>query len=367
MLTLSRDTLLKPLQMVIGVIEKHQTMPILSNARLSFEQNQLEIIGSDMEVELIGKTQLEEAINAPLELTVPGRTLLDICRNLPRQAPVELYLENHHVVVRSGHSRFSLACLPPEDFPRIDDKNINLSFDIEQSRLLQLLKLTHFAMAQQDVRYYLNGVLLEFQGNTLRAVATDGHRININTDNIDLNIDHRMQIILPRKGVIELMRLLEDGDDNIKILISNNHLRAETSQFTFTSKLIEGRYPDYQPIFSTQCKHHIDLPIEKLKEAIQRCAILSENKEHVVLLQFRENNLKISSNNARQESGEEEISIKYTDGDIDICFNIKYLMDILQNAPGDTLRANLTDSTSYVLFEVPNDDSHLFVIMPIRT
>ena len=365
MLTISRDELLKPLQTVIGVVEKKQTMPILANACIQIRENKLHVTGSDLEVELIGKSSLSEAVAKSVELTLPGRTLLDICRSFSDDSAIELFQDADKVIVRSGNSRFALSTLPVAEFPKVEDNDSNIKFTMAQGDLLQLLKLTHFAMAQQDVRYYLNGVMLEFNGNSLRAVATDGHRLNVNTQTIDAQVDHRMQIIIPRKGIIELIRLLESNDDNIEISVGNNHIRCESEDLVFTSKLIEGRFPDYMPIFSTKCDKTLDLPVARLKASLQRSAIVSQDRDHNVRLEIRENIMRVYSCN-NNESAEEELAIDYKQEELDICFNIFYLLDILNNCPSEAVRMSFTNSTGFALFESPETDEHLFVVMPIR-
>jgi DNA polymerase III subunit beta len=365
MLTLTRDELLKPLQTIIGVVEKKQTMQILANAYIKIEENLLQVIGSDLEVELIGKMSLSEAVAKSIELTLPGRTLLDICRSFPDDSMIDLFQDGDKVIVRSGCSRFALSTLPADEFPKVEDDQVNISFDMLQGDLLKLLKLTHFAMAQHDVRYYLNGVMLEFSGNTVRAVATDGHRINVNTQTIENNIDHKMQVIVPRKGVIELIRLLESSDDNIKVSVSNNHIKCEAEQLIFTCKLIEGRFPDYMPIFSTKCDKSIILPVDRLRSCLQRSAIVSQDRAHNVRLELREGVIRVFSSN-NTEAAEEEMAIDYQQEDIDICFNIFYLLDIFNNCPSESVRMSFTNETGFVLFESPETDEHLFVVMPIR-
>lgn len=366
MLTIQRENLLKPLQTVIGVIEKKQTMPILANAKICIDQDKLEVTGSDLEVELVGKTIIDQAVTSPIAITLPGRTLLDICRSLPDGSSIELFQDKDQVVVRSGQSRFSLASLPSDEFPSVEGDKENIKFSMPQSSLLRLLKLTQFAMAQNDVRYYLNGVMLEFQGSTLRAVATDGHRLNVNTETIDYRSDHRLQIIIPRKGVSELIRLLEDDDADIEISVSNNHIRVAANSLVFTSKLIDGRFPDYMPIFSAKCDKSVELPVEKLRSCLQRNAVVSQDKDHNVNFELRNNSLRIYSHNVREESAEEELAVDYDLEDITVCFNIYYLIDILNNYPYEHIRVSLTDSASSVLFESPETDAHLFVVMPIR-
>ena len=365
-LHLSRETLLKPLQLVIGVVERKQTLPILSNVLLSTQNNQLSITGTDLEIELIGQTALDTT-EASHRITLPGRKLMDICRALPENAPIELYREKEKVILRSGRSRFTLSTLPAEDFPNVVPQQSVLNFSISQQQLQRLLQRTHFAIAQQDVRYYLNGLLLEAHPGKLRAVATDGHRLAMNTIAMDTHAEHRLQVIIPRKGVIELMRLLENSDVPATVTIGNNHMCVTTEQFTFTSKLVEGRFPEYERVIPKNGDKSITIDRDVFKSALSRTAVLCNEKFRGLRLEFRTGLLRILTNNPEQEVAEEEISLDYHQEDLDIGFNVNYLLDILNIVNLGVVVCTFFDSNSSVVIkeENPEEDS-LFVVMPMR-
>ena len=365
-LNIQRETLLKPLQLVIGVVERKQTLPILSNVLLVTDKNRLSITGTDLEVELIGQTALENATELN-NITLPGRKLMDICRALPENAPIELYRDKEKVILRSGRSRFTLSTLPAEDFPNVEEQDSQLNFTIAQNDLRQLLARTHFAMAQQDVRYYLNGLLIETFPGKLRAVATDGHRLATHIISAKTNADQRLQIIIPRKGVIELMRLLEDVDQDADVTIGNNHIRVSTDHFTFTSKLVEGRFPDYERVIPKNGNKTIILDRDALKNALGRSAILCNEKFKGVRFELRPGLLRILANNPEQEAAEEEMGIVYDQEDLDIGFNVSYFLDILNTIRSDSVKLTFSDSNSSVLVEeAESDGDSLFVVMPMR-
>jgi len=366
-LNIQRETLLKPLQLVIGVVERKQTLPILSNVLLKTHNNQLSITGTDLEVELIGQTALEHAASELNELTVPGRKLMDICRALPDNAPIELYRDKEKIVLRSGRSRFTLSTLPAEDFPNVEQQDSQLEFVISQQQLRTLLQRTYFSMAQQDVRYYLNGLLLETYPGKLRAVATDGHRLATTVISDKTNADHRVQIIVPRKGIIELLRLLDDSDKPATVIIGNNHIQVSSDEFTFTSKLVEGRFPDYERVIPKNGNKVISIDRDELKNALSRTAILCNEKFKGIRLELRNGLMRISANNPEQEAAEEEINIDYSQEDLDIGFNVSYLLDILNTISSGIVKLTFADSNSSVLIEENDQDADsTFVVMPMR-
>lgn len=368
-LNIQREALLKPLQLVIGVVERKQTLPILSNVLLKTLDNQLSITGTDLEVELIGQTALEHSVSELNQLTVPGRKLMDICRALPDNAPIELYRDKEKVVLRSGRSRFTLSTLPAEDFPNVEPQDSHLEFTIPQQQFRTLLQRTYFSMAQQDVRYYLNGLLLEVYSGKLRAVATDGHRLATTVTSVRTNTDHRLQIIIPRKGIIELLRLLEDTDKPATIVIGNNHIQVSSDEFTFTSKLVEGRFPDYERVIPKSGNKVIHLDRDLLKNALNRTAILCNEKFKGVRLELRTGLMRLLANNPEQEAAEEEINIDYNSEDLDIGFNVSYLLDILNTINTPVVKLTFTDANNSVLIEdndQDGDSGSAFVVMPMR-
>lgn len=366
-LNLQRESLLKPLQQVIGVVERKQTLPILSNVLIDIKDSKISITGTDLEVELIGQIQADASIKSG-RLTLPGRKLMDICKALPENAVIELYQEKERVILKSGRSRFTLAVLPASDFPCIETQDASLSFSLPQQELRYILQRTLFSMAQQDVRYYLNGMLLETSNHTLKAVATDGHRLALNTIDAPVSEPNKRQIIVPRKGVTELMRILDDDESNVTITISSNHIRVESENSVFTSKLIDGRFPDYERVIPKSGNKVVLVNRDALRSALNRTAILCNEKFRGVRFELRKNLLRILANNPEQEAAEDELSVEYTSGDLDIGFNVNYLIDILNVIKSDQVRLTFMGANSSMLVEEPNNegDDSLFVVMPMR-
>jgi len=365
-LNLQRETLLKPLQQVIGVVERKQTLPILSNVLINTRDNKISITGTDLEVELIGQIQIDSSLKSS-QLTLPGRKLMDICKALPENAPIELFQEKEKVILKSGRSRFTLATLPADDFPIIEEQEASLSFSLPQQELRYILQRTIFAMAQQDVRYYLNGMLLEISNQQIRTVATDGHRLALNTIDAPIKGPNKRQIIIPRKGVTELMRILNDDESDITITVSNNYIRVKSDNSTFTSKLIDGRFPDYKRVIPKAGNKILLLDRDALKNALNRTAILCNEKFRGVRFELRKNLLKILANNPEQEAAEDELAVEYADGDLDIGFNVNYLVDILNILKPGPVRLTFIDANSSLLVEEPdNEGDSLFVVMPMR-
>lgn len=364
-LTILREELLKPLQLVSGIVEKRQTLPILSNVLLRVG-DKLSIIATDLEVELIIHVPLSQPC-APGEITVPARKLVDICRSLPEHSLISLILEKDKMLLQSGRSRFSLATLPAQEYPYLDNTENKLEFTIEQQNLRFLIQRTYFAMAQQDVRYYLNGMLLEVNQGTIRSVATDGHRLALNTVDATIINNAFSQVIIPRKGVIELLRLLEDNNEEVTVSIMANHIRVSKDSFTFTSKLIDGRFPDYERVLPKGGDKIISLPRELLRQSLIRASILSNEKLRGVQMQLRSGLLRILANNPEREEAEEEINIDYTHNDLDIGFNVKYLTDIFDTIDDENVTLTFLDANSSILVQGEKGDGNsVFVVMPMR-
>lgn len=366
-INLQRETLLKPLQMVIGVVERKQAMPILSNVLLSIKDKKLSITGTDSEVELIGHADYFTENSDSISLTLPGRKLIDICRALPENAAIELYQEKEKVILRSGRSRFSLSTLPVENFPNAEFQKGYIAFTIPQFQLKQLLQRTYFAMAQQDVRYYLNGLLLEVLPNALNCVATDGHRLAFSACELKTNAEQKLQVIIPRKGVLELLRLLEDNEADVGVTLSANNIHVACENYMFTSKLVEGRFPDYERVIPRNGNKVIFIERELLKHSLGRSAILCNEKYKGIRFEMANNLLKITTNNPEQESAEEEINIEYSQEALDIGFNVSYLLDVLNTIKSDTIKMTFIDSNSSTLIEEADSATlSLFVVMPMR-
>jgi DNA polymerase-3 subunit beta len=364
-LSTSRESLLKPLQAVIGVVERRQTMPVLANILLQASDSTLAITATDLEVELLATTEVD-SIEVPGDITVPGRKLLDICRALPEGANVTITLKGDRLTVQSGRSKFVLSSLPAAEFPVVENIDSEREISISQADLRYLLDKTHFSMAQQDVRYYLNGLLLETSKGQLRAVATDGHRLalcDIALQNAD--DDEPNQVIMPRKGVLELQRLL-DGDEEVKIVLGSNHIRINVGNIRFTSKLIDGRFPDYDRVIPDTKSNVVKSSRDKLRQGLQRAAILSNEKYRGVRLEFKKNSIHILANNPDQEEAEEEVEVDYTGEQMEIGFNVNYLLDALAAVDDENVEVGLLDPSSSCVVRAPNDKRSLYVVMPMR-
>ena len=362
--SISREALLKPLQIVSGVVEKRQTLPILSNVLMNVSSDRLTLTGTDLEVELTASTMLENATEG--EVTLPARKFMDICRALPDESILDLSLDGEKVTIRSRKSRFTLATLPATDFPSTDAIKGAYEFDIAQNVLKQLIERTQFCMANQDVRYYLNGLLLEIDSNTLRTVATDGHRLAMCEMQQTLPSTEKRQVIIPRKGVNELARMLLDSDDTCNIKINANHVKIELSDIVFTSKLIDGRFPDYDRVVPQGGDKIITARRNELRQALVRTSILSNEKYRGIRLNFSNNTLKATVHNPEQEEAVEEIDIDYMGDELEIGFNVSYLVDALNAVLQDDVVITLTDANSSCLINGIDDESAKYVVMPMR-
>ena len=365
-LTLSREELLNPLQLSIGVVERRQTLPILSNVLINVQDTQLTITGTDLEVELIGRSELQSPAEIGGEITVPGRKLFDICKTLPESSQVTLELDGDRMRVRSGRSRFSLSTLPAQDFPRASTDDNATELTIPQKELLFLLQRTHFAMAQQDVRYYLNGMFLEVKPNTVSTVATDGHRLALNTINVAETLQE-LNALLPYKGVQELMRLLADNEDPVTLFVSQNHLRADTPRFTFTTKLIDGSFPSYERVLPKACDKTVNIDRNAFKQTLQRASILSNEKFRGIRLQLDKDLMSIQANNPEQEEAQEDLNVEYAHDALELGFNVDYIIDVLNTVDNDTVTLSFANNESGVLIEQQGENANsTFVVMPLR-
>ena len=366
--SIARDALIKPLNLVAGVVERRQTLPILSNVMLALEDKTLSLTGTDLEVELIGRVELEAA-GVDGEVTVPARKLVDICKSLPESSTIEFSLEGGKATVKAGRSRFTLSTLPAADFPAVESGAGSVALSLDQSLVKQLIDGTAFAMAQQDVRYYLNGLYLEILGGRLRVVATDGHRLALATGPALVEATDT-GVIIPRKGVLELSRLL-DGSVPLELAIGTNHIRATNEQFTFTSKLVDGKFPDYERVIPKNADKSVIGERGELKQAFTRTAILSNEKYRGVRLKLSENSLDITANNPEQEQAEEAVGVQYTGTELEIGFNVSYLLDVLSVLEQPQVRLSLSDEASSALLknaEPPSEGEPelLYVVMPMR-
>ena len=363
--TISREALIKPLNLVAGVVERRQTLPILANVLLVLDGDRLSLTGTDLEVELVGRVQLASPGESG-EVTVPARKLVDICKSLPEGSDINFTAEDGKVTVKAGRSRFTLSTLPAREFPNVEDSMGTHQFTIKQGQLKRLIDRTGFAMAQQDVRYYLNGMLWELKSQQLRVVATDGHRLALCTlpEKVDVNGD--TQVILPRKGVLEMARLLLEDEEDIAIVIGSNHIRATTDEFTFTSKLVDGKFPDYQRVLPRSPNKIVLGSRLELRQAFTRTAILSNEKYRGVRLKLTDNSLDIVANNPEQEEAEEAVPVDYQGEDLEVGFNVSYLLDVLGVLSGEQVKLSLSDPNSSALLEESEEGDSLYVVMPMR-
>ncbi len=359
----TREALLKPLQAVIGVVERRQTMPILANLLLVVKDGQLSITATDLEVELVANVVVDA--DADGEITVPGRKLLDICRALPDEAEIAILLTGDKLAVRSGRSKFSLTTLPASEFPTVEDISSSEAVEVPQATLVKLFEKTHFSMAQQDVRYYLNGLLIETGKKVLRAVATDGHRLALCEVALENAAAPEQQVIVPRKGVLELQRLLS-GEGSVELELGSNHIRAQLDGIRFTSKLIDGRFPEYERVIPAEADNELVADRAAFRAALQRTAILSNEKYRGIRLIIRDNGVVLQAHNPEQEEAEEELEVNYKGEDIEIGFNVNYLLDALGAIESDEVTLSIVDGNSSCLLREPGKNDCKYVVMPMR-
>ncbi|WP_440996684.1 DNA polymerase III subunit beta [Arhodomonas sp. SL1] len=363
-LHIPRENLLKPLQSVIGVVERRQTLPVLSNVLLIADEEGLSITATDLEVEL--QARVTNPVDEPGQITVPARKLLDIVRNLPEESTITLRIEQDRMVIQSGRSRFNLATLPAGDFPNVEDIGETETLEISQANLRWLVDKTHFAMALQDVRYYLNGMLLELESSHLRSVATDGHRLAIADLEVQLELSGARQVIVPRKGVQEVLRLLEHSDEPVRVELGDNHVRAHLRGIRFTSKLIDGRFPEYQRVIPEASAQPLELDRESFRQALVRASILSNEKYRGVRLVLDKDRLTIRSENPEQEMAEEEVAADYPGEGVEIGFNAGYLLDAVGAIEQPVVVLHVTDANASALIQGQGEDQVRYVVMPMR-
>lgn len=360
-----REALLKPLQAVSGVVEKKQTLPILSNVLLTVKDKQLLLTGTDLEIELVGCVPVT-VLTADGETTVAARKLFDICRTLPDGVDVRLTVEKNYLVVRAADSVFKLNTLPAQDFPSLENTSFSTTFSLAQNELKSLFNKTYFAMGQQDVRHYLNGTFLDIGKSQIKCVAADGHRLAMASLEDPSLADVQAKVILPRKSVLELMRLLaNEVDQKASVHIGEQRFKVETPDFIFTSKLINAQYPDYNRLIPRGDSIAVG-EREMIKHALTRASILSNEKFRGVRFQLEPSKLRITANNSDQEHAEEAIMLDYQGDSFEIGFNVAYLLDVVSSITSKTIRCIFSDANSGVLIEPTEADQSIYVIMPMR-
>ncbi|MCW6556242.1 DNA polymerase III subunit beta [Yersinia ruckeri] len=361
---IEREHLLKPLQQVSSPLGGRPTLPILGNLLLQVTEGSLLLTGTDLEMEMVARVTLSHP-HEQGATTVPARKFFDIWRGLPEGAEITVALDGDRLLVRSGRSRFSLSTLPAADFPNLDDWQSEVEFMLPQATLKRLIESTQFSMAHQDVRYYLNGMLFETEGEELRTVATDGHRLAVCSMPIGQSLPSH-SVIVPRKGVMELVRLLDGGDTLLRLQIGSNNIRAHVGDFIFTSKLVDGRFPDYRRVLPKNPDKTLEAGCDLLKQAFARAAILSNEKFRGVRLYVSHNQLKITANNPEQEEAEEILDVSYEGTEMEIGFNVSYVLDVLNTLKCEDVRLLLTDSVSSVQIEDSASQAAAYVVMPMR-
>jgi len=362
---ISRDNILTPLQVISGVVERKQTMPVLSNILVVAEGGVVQLTGTNMEVELVCVLEDAQLANEG-RITVPARKLADICRSLPSQAHLDFALEGDKVHLRSGKSHFTLSTLPADQFPNTEDNPQDIEVRFAQKDFKDMLDATAFAMAQQDVRYYLNGMLLEIGNQVVRTVATDGHRLALASIASDLTLDVDRQVIVPRKGVIEFSRLLSDTEEEVVVSIGDSHIQSEVGNYKFTSKLIDGKFPDYNRVIPKGGDKIVVADREALKDMFSRASILSHENIRGIQLQLSDGQIQVYANNPEHEQAEDSLDVIYEGPELQIGFNVSYLIDVTNTIQEDSVKLSFSNASSSALIESCEDNGRLYVVMPMR-
>lgn len=365
-INIQKETLEAPLAQIIGVVEKRQTLPILGNVYINLKQNTLTLVGSDLETEIT--TKLHNIAGDDGSTTVNARKLYDICRSLPAESQLALIKEDDEkIVAKAGKSRFTLQTLSAADYPKLEETEWKHELTLTQQQLSQLLTRTAFSMAQQDVRYFLNGLLIEIRDNEVLSVATDGHRlaktlVEIESTGIDV-----VQSIVPRKAVLEIAKFLDStSEETVSVKFNASHIRVQSGDFLFISKLIDGRFPDYEKVIPSSLDKHILINRPNLIDILNRAAILSNEKFRGVSLSMSENTLKVSSHNPDQEHARDEMSVQYDGADIEIGFNVNYLLEALRACDSEEIDLGLLDPNTSCTFHAVGDSKTIYLIMPMR-
>lgn len=362
--SLSQSELHKSLQAVAGIAERKSTLPILSNVLLTVKTHQLILLTTDADIEMQAQVTLSEPAETG-QTTVCARKFMEIARALPDTTPVDIQLNQDRLLIKSGRSRFSLATLPVEEFPNNQYDKDDIEFSIQQQSLKSLFANTQFAMAQQDVRYYLNATLLMIGERLIKAVATDGHRLAFCEAASEVESNVR-RILLPRKAVLEITRLLDNSEDALMFKLGSQHFSVQANDFTLTGKLITDSFPDYNRVIPKLCDKRFCIERDVIKQVFNRIAVLSNDKTHGVLLKLSHNNLTVMSNNPQQEEAEESLEVDYTGEDVSMGFNVSYLLDVLQSSPNGKVSFAFSENNDSLYLESEETKQAGHVIMPMR-
>ncbi|TWT18288.1 DNA polymerase III subunit beta [Luteimonas wenzhouensis] len=362
--SLQREALLKPLAQVVNVVERRQTLPVLANLLTQVSGGELSLTGTDLEVEMVARSSVDDSQDG--ETTIPARKLFDIVRALPDGSKVTVSQSGDKITVQAGRSRFTLSSLPANDFPSVDEVEATERVAVPEAALKELIERTAFAMAQQDVRYYLNGLLFDLAETRLRCVATDGHRLALCETALESAVQAKRQIIVPRKGVQELQRLLEGGERTLELEMGRSHVRVKRDDVTFTSKLIDGRFPDYEAVIPIGADREVKIDREALRAALQRAAILSNEKYRGVRLEVSPGLVRINAHNPEQEEAQEEVEAETRVDGLAVGFNVNYLLDALGALRDEFVVLQLRDANSSALVREAGSERCRHVVMPLR-
>ncbi|MEE9331689.1 MAG: DNA polymerase III subunit beta [Methylophilaceae bacterium] len=361
---INREILLKPLINVTGIVERRHTLPILSNLLLEAKNNNIQLTATDLEMQI--SLNIASNLKEAFSTTISAKKFLDICRSLPEAIDIDMISKDNRMTVKAGKSRFNLQTLPADDYPvmtKVTGESIKIK--ISQVELKRLLKQVEFAMAQQDIRYYLNGLLLEVIEDKLNLVGTDGHRLSFTSATLSQSYE-KTDVILPRKTVIELIKLLDDNDEEVVIEIAAGQVNFAFGEISLISKVIDGKFPDYHRVIPKEHGNTFSANRVEILTAMQRASILSNEKYRGIRMVLSENNLKLISTNTEQEEAEEELEINYKQENLDIGFNVTYLIDVLNNTQQENINFSFADANSSCLITVPEDSDYKYVVMPMR-
>ena len=361
---ITREILLPVLQSANNVVERRQSLPILSNVLIVAGEDGIQITATDMEVELV--SQLDNSVAEKGSIALPARKLFDICRALPAESEMTIDSSGAKAKISSGRSRFSLAAMNADEFPSIGSFETSVNLELLTGTLSDLLESTSFAMAHQDVRYYLNGLLLEIDSSRIRAVATDGHRLAMTDKVVEISLEAPRQCIVPRKGVLEIVRLLNPSNITAQIAVGENHFRVTSGNQSLTTKLVDGRFPDYERVIPRETDNRVVASREALRAGLSRASILSNEKFRGIRLILKKNLLTAVAHNPELEEAEEEIEVEYSGAAVEVGFNVSYLLDVLGVMRSDTVRLDLIDAQSSCLLQAPEDATSRYVVMPMR-
>lgn len=361
---INREILLKPLTNVTSIVERRHTLPILSNLLLEAKNNNIQLTATDLEMQI--SLNIESKFSGELSTTISAKKLLDICRSLPEAVDIDMVSSDSRITVKADKSRFNLQTLPAADYPVMTKVvGSGVAIKIGQQEFKKLLKQVEFAMAQQDIRYYLNGLLLEVNDKNLNLVGTDGHRLSFTSTTLNQSYD-KMDVILPRKTIVELIKLLDDSAEEVDIEINPGQVNFAFGDIKLISKVIDGKFPDYHRVIPNDHQNTFSVNRLAVLTAMQRASILSNEKYRGIRMVLSNNNLKLISTNTEQEEAEEELEIDYKKDALDIGFNVTYLIDVLNNTQQENVNFSFADANSSCLITVPEDSNYKYVVMPMR-